>query len=62
MQEDAARSRTNKLLVTHFLVEKEGETTSDRQKWKEGLERYSRNKYQDEEMRTKARNKLGSVR
>ena len=32
-----------------------GETMSDRQKWKEELERYSRNKYQDEDMRMRAR-------
>ena len=41
-----------------LFSEKEGETTSDRQKWKEELERYSRNKYQDEEMRMKARKEL----
>ena len=41
-----------------FFVIKEGGTTSDRQKWKEELERYPRNKYQDEEMRTKARKEL----
>ena len=41
-----------------LYCEKEGETTSDRPKWKEELERYSRNKYQDEEMRMKARKEL----
>ena len=34
--------------------EKGGETTSDSQQWKEEVERYSRNKYQDEIMRMKA--------
>ena len=37
---------------------REGETTSDRQKWKEDLERYSRNKHQDDEMRKKAKEEL----
>ena len=37
------------------LFVKKGETVSDRQKWKEELERYSRNKYQDEEMSMKTR-------
>ena len=39
-----------------FCVKKR--TLSDRQKWKEELERYSREKYQDEEMRTKAKKEL----
>ena len=39
------------------FCEEEGETTSDK-KWKEELERYSRKKYQDEEMRMKARKEL----
>ena len=41
-----------------LYCEKEGGKTSDRQKWKEELERYSRNKYEDEEMRMKARKEL----
>ena len=42
----------NKKVGCHalFSEEKEGEIISDRQKWKEELERRSRNKYQDEEM------------
>ena len=49
----------NKQATSQALYcEKEGENTSDRQKWKEELERYSRNKYQDEEMRMKARKEL----
>ena len=38
--------------------EKEKATTSDRQKRKEELERYSRNMCQDEEMRVKAKSEL----
>ena len=38
--------------------EEEGEATSDRQKWKKKMERYSRKKYQDEEMKKKARKEL----
>ena len=49
----------NEQMICHALYcWKEGETTSDKQKWKEELERYSRNKYQDEEMRMKARKEL----
>ena len=41
---------------TFFCVKKR--TSSDRQKWKEELERYSREKYQEEEMRIKAKKEL----
>ena len=41
-----------------LYCESEGGTTSDRQKWKEELERYSRNKYQDDEMKKKAKKEL----
>ena len=45
--------------VCHALYcEREGETTSNRQQGKEELERYSRNKNQDDEMRKKAREEL----
>ena len=49
----------SKHIVCHELYcEREGETTSDRQKWKEELERYSSDKYQDGEMRRKAKEEL----
>ena len=56
MEELCKRCRRckKKLVVKHSFVKK-GETASDRQKWKEELERYSRNKYQDEEISMKAR-------
>ena len=38
--------------------EKEGGKASDRQKWKEELERYSRKKYQDDGMNAKAEKEL----
>ena len=48
-----------KQTACHALYcEKERGPTSDRQKWKEELERYSRNKYQDEEMGIKAKKEL----
>ena len=49
----------NKQTVCRALYcENEGGTTSDRQKWKEELEQYSRNKYQDDEMKKKAKEEL----
>ena len=49
----------NKQTACHGLYcRKEGGKTSGRQQWKEELERYSRIKYQDEEMRIKAKNEL----
>ena len=49
----------SKHVVCHELYcEREGETTSDRQKWKEELGIYSSNKYQDGEMRKKAKEEL----
>ena len=48
-----------KLNACHELhCEKEGGKTSDRQKWKEELERYSRKKYQDDGMNAKAKKEL----
>ena len=41
-----------------LYCENEGETTRDRQKWKEELDRYSRKKCQDERKRMKARKEL----
>ena len=41
-----------------YCKEEEGHATTDRQKWKEELGRYLRKKYQDEEMRKKARKEL----
>ena len=41
-----------------LYCEKEKKETCDRQKWKEVLERYARDKYQDERMRIKARKEL----
>ena len=51
---DAEGEQTSWLSST-LLSKKEGETIFDSQKWKEVLERYSKNMYQDEEMRMKAR-------
>ena len=49
----------NKQTVGHVLCcERERETTIDRQKWREELERYSRNKHQDDAMRKKAKEEL----
>ena len=50
--------KNNQATCQALYGEKEGENTSDRQKWKEELERYSSNKYQVEEMRMKARKEL----
>ena len=49
----------NKQPACHALYcERERETTIDRQTWKEELERFSRNKHQDDEMRKKAKKEL----
>ena len=49
----------NKQNVCHSLFcEGERGTTSDRLKWKEELERFSRRKYQDDEMKKKAKEEL----
>ena len=42
----------------HELYCDKGGKTSERQKWKEELERYSRKKYQDEGMNSKAKEEL----
>ena len=42
----------------HELYCEKGGETSDRQKWKEELERYSRKRYQDEAMHAKAKKEL----
>ena len=49
----------NKHIVCHELhCEEEDAVTSVRQKWKKELERYSRMKYQDDEMKKMARREL----
>ena len=46
------------MLVLNCSAKKEGGKKSDRQKWKEEVERYSRKKYQDDGMNAKARKEL----
>ena len=54
----SCRKKKNKNAGCHALDCEKGRTTSDRQQWKQELERYSREKYQDEEMRMNTKKEL----
>ena len=56
--QDVQKVKNNLFVRPTLYCEEEGAATSDRQKWKKELQGYSRKKYQDEEMKKKARKEL----
>ena len=56
--QEAQKVKSKQNVCHSVYCEREGEITGDKQRWKEELERYSKKKYQDAEMREKAKEEL----